>query len=373
MKFTITHRSGFARAGTVATPHGVFETPAFMPVATIGAVKNVSTDELRGTGAQIILANAYHLHLRPGEGIVREMGGLHAFMKWEGPILTDSGGFQVFSLPKLRKVTDEGVAFQSHIDGKKIFLRPRDVVGIQKDLGVDIMMCLDECVPYPCPREAAAQAVERTTRWAHASREAAPEDGRALFAIVQGSIYGDLRERSARELVALGFPGYGIGGLSVGEGQDLMQETLARVAGCLPEEKPRYLMGVGTPQDMLLAIGEGVDMFDCVLPTRNGRNGGVFTWNGRVRIKNARHTGDAGPLDPGCDCLTCRNYCRAYLRHLFVSQEMLGLRLLSLHNLRFFQTLMACARRWIAQGTYDENAKAAVARLDRLDVPGANA
>lgn len=303
---------------------------------------------------------------------MREMGGIHAFMRWEGPILSDSGGFQVFSLPKFRKVTDEGVEFTSHIDGRRLFLRPEDVVRIQKDLGVDIMMCLDECVPYPCGRKEAADAVERTTRWARASREAAPEDGRALFAIVQGSVYDDLREQSARDLVALEFPGYGIGGLSVGEGQELMQETLSRVAGMLPEEKPRHLMGVGTPQDMLLAIGKGVDMFDCVLPTRNGRNGGVFSWNGRVRIKNARHADDAGPLDASCDCVTCRNYSRAYLRHLFVSQEMLALRLLSLHNLRFFQKLLACARRWIAQGTYDEKAKAVVERLDRLDVPGAN-
>ena len=341
-----------------------------MPVATYGAVKGISTDELREAGAEIILSNAYHLHLRPGEDRVKRLGGLHRFMNWQGPILTDSGGFQVFSLATLREVTEDGVAFQSHIDGSRHFLSPEDVVRIQKDLGVDVMMCLDECVPYPVERGRAAEAVRRTTRWARQARECAPEDGRALFAIVQGSVYPDLRLESARDLVALDFPGYAIGGLSVGEGRALMIETLAHTTPALPPDKPRYLMGVGTPQDLLLAIAHGVDMFDCVLPTRNGRNGGVFTWQGRVRIKNARHADDPDPLDPSCGCPTCRRYSRAYLRHLFISQEMLALRLLSLHNIWFFQKLMAVARRWIAQGTFEENAAAAVARLDALDVPG---
>ena len=364
MRFEVLHTDtgSEARCGRVETPHGTFETPAFMPVATQAAVKGISTDELRTTGAEIVLANAYHLHLRPGEKTIRDLGGLHKFMNWNGPTLTDSGGFQIFSLASLNKVTDEGVAFQSHVDGASIFLSPDDAVRIQLDLGTDIMMCLDECVAYPAGREEAEKAVARTTAWARRQRELAPTDGRALFGIVQGSVFEDLRERSARDLVALDFAGYAIGGLSVGEGRALMLRTLEKTAALLPREKVRYLMGVGTPVDLLGAIGLGVDMFDCVLPTRNGRNGGAFTWEGRVRMKNAAHADDPSRLDETCDCATCLGYSRGYLRHLFMTREMLGMRLLSLHNLTFFQKLMGKAREWIRAGVFEKNAGACVSR-----------
>ncbi|MFH0962786.1 MAG: tRNA guanosine(34) transglycosylase Tgt [Planctomycetota bacterium] len=369
MRFTIAHASpkSSARCGRIDTPHGSFATPAFMPIATHAAVKTLSAEELRSLGARILLANAYHLHLRPGEELIRSLGGLHAFMGWSGPILTDSGGFQVFSLAPLRCVRDEGVEFQSHIDGSTVFLSPSDAVRIQLALGSDILMCLDECVPWPVERDRALAAVDRTIRWARLQRPLAPEDGRALFAIVQGGTFPDLRERSARDLVELDFLGYAIGGLSVGEGRSLMLRTLALAAPLLPADRPRYLMGVGAPQDLLASIRCGVDLFDCVLPTRNGRNGCAFTWEGKVRIRNARHAKDPAPLDPSCECFTCRTCSRAYLRHLFLSREMLGLRLLSLHNLFFFQKLMRVVNRWIHTDCFEANAQAVIDRWDRLE------
>jgi queuine tRNA-ribosyltransferase len=349
-----------ARTGRVTTDHGSIDTPAFMPVGTQATVKTLAPDDLRGAGAQIILANTYHLHLRPGQELIREAGGIHSFMSWPGPVLTDSGGYQVFSLADLRKISDEGVSFRSHVDGSSRHLTPESVVDIQLDIGSDIMMVLDHCAEYPCSRETALEAVSRTTGWAERSLERygnrVSRDGyeRVLFGIVQGSVFEDLRERSARELVALDFPGYAIGGLSVGESKEDIYGIAGFTASLLPADKPRYLMGVGFPEDLVEAVARGIDMFDCVMPTRNARNGTVFTSRGRVILKNASNRRDFGPLDPDCDCDTCRNYSRAYLRHLFMAGEMLGPRLATLHSIRFYLHLMEEMRQVIREGLFSQ-------------------
>ncbi len=340
---------GPARLGRWSTPHGVVQTPAFMPVGTIASVKGLLPDQLRGVGVQKILANTYHLALRPGAEIVAELGGLHRFMNWDGPILTDSGGFQVFSLARLSKLTDDQVVFRSHLDGALLELSPERAIRIQELLGADCIMCLDECPAADLPHERIQVAVDRTTNWARRCRDAQRREDQALFGIVQGGVYRDLRERSAAALVELGFPGYAIGGLSVGETPAQMYETLDWTAPLLPVEKPRYLMGVGRPVDLLEAVCRGIDLFDCVLPTRNGRNAMAFTHAGPIRIRNLKYQKDMGPLDPQCDCPACTRFTRAYLRHLFMVNELLGPILLSLHNVAYYQQLMAEIRRAIAE------------------------
>lgn len=329
-----------ARAGEWKTPHGTVQTPAFMPVGTLGTVKGLTPDQLRATGAQKVLANTYHLALRPGAEIVAELGGLHRFMDWDGPILTDSGGFQVFSLAKMSKMTDESVIFRSHIDGSVFDLSPERAIQIQEQLGADCIMCLDECPPHDAALGKMAAAVDRTTAWAARCREAHGRDDQALFGIVQGGTSEEFRNRSANGLLPLDFPGYAVGGLSVGEAPIDMYSTLDFTVPMLPEEKPRYLMGVGRPQDILEGVLRGIDLFDCVMPTRNGRNAMAFTSEGRVKMRNAAHQRDPRPLDPDCDCVACRSFSRAYLRHLFVAKEMLGGILLSIHNVAFYQRLV---------------------------------
>ncbi|HHV98530.1 MAG TPA: tRNA guanosine(34) transglycosylase Tgt [Clostridiaceae bacterium] len=339
-----------ARLGRVHTPHGSFETPVFMPVGTQGTVKGMSPDELKEIDAQIILGNTYHLYMRPGQDIVREAGGLHKFINWDRPILTDSGGFQVFSLSNLRDIKEDGVIFRSHIDGSKHMFTPEKAVEIQTDLGSDIMMAFDECVPYPCEYEYAKKAMERTTRWAKRCKEAHKNtEKQALFGIVQGSVYKDLRVQSARDIVKLDFPGYAIGGLSVGEPAEIMYEMLECTVPELPEDKPRYLMGVGSPDYLVEGAIRGIDMFDCVLPTRIGRNGTVMTSRGRVIVRDAAYARDFTNLDPECDCYVCRNFTRAYIRHLFKANELLGLRLATWHNLYFLINLMKKVRQAIME------------------------
>jgi queuine tRNA-ribosyltransferase len=346
---------GRARRGRITTPHGPVETPAFMPVGTRGTVKGLTPADLRQAGVQMVLANAYHLLLRPGPDLIRDLGGLHGFMAWDGPILTDSGGFQVFSLSQLRTVSEEGARFRSPRDGALHLLSPERAVEIQQALGVDIMHPLDECLGYPASREAAERSLALTLRWARRSQaqHARGLAGRqALFGIVQGGIFEDLRARAAAETVALGFDGYAIGGLAVGEPKSAMRDLTELVAGLLPEGQPRYLMGVGKPGDLVESVARGVDLFDCVLPTRNARNGQGFTADGPVTIKQARHARDPAPLEPGCPCETCRQFSRAYLRHLFLAEELLAPRLLSLHNITFFQRLMQEMRTAITAGAF---------------------
>lgn len=342
------------RLGRITTPHGSFDTPVFMPVGTHAAVKGVTPEELRETGARIILANTYHLYLRPGHEIIKGLGGLHRFMNWDGPILTDSGGFQVFSLGKLRKIDEEGVSFSSHLDGSRYVLTPEGAVGIQEALGADIIMPLDECTPYPAERAYARGSMELTHRWAKRCKDAKAHDGQALFGIVQGGMYKDLRLESVNAIVDIGFDGYSIGGLSVGEEKPLMQEMIAHVAPNLPQDRPRYLMGVGTPEDLVYAVEMGVDMFDCVMPTRNARNGTLFTRRGKLVIKNARYERDPLPLEEDCPCHTCRNYSRAYLRHLYMAGEILSARLNTIHNLHYYADLMKGMREAIGAGRFDE-------------------
>lgn len=325
-----------ARRGRIHTPHGVIETPIFMPVGTQATVKAMKPEDLDGVGAQIILANTYHLFLRPTTPLIQRAGGLHKFMNWEKPILTDSGGFQVFSLGKLRKITEEGVEFRSFIDGSKHFLSPESVMQLEYEIGADIIMAFDECTPYPADREYARKSLERTTRWAKRCKDAWVDPQRqALFGIVQGGMYHDLRRQSAEQLMKIDFPGYGIGGLSVGEPHEMMYDVLDRLTPELPEEKPRYLMGVGDEASLLEGVKLGVDMFDCVLPTRIARNGLALTSQGNVAIKNARYTEDHSPLDPQCDCYCCRNFTKSYLRHLYKTGEILSSILLTTHNLRY--------------------------------------
>lgn len=329
-----------ARAGRWHTPHGTVDTPIFMPVGTQGSVKGVLPDQLRQCGVRKILANTYHLALRPGPDVIEQLGGLHRFMDWDGPILTDSGGFQVFSLARLSKLSDDAVVFRSHIDGSPLELSPERAMAIQQQLGADCIMCLDECPPHPVSRERLEAAVERTTRWARRCRDAHDHPQQALFGIVQGGVDQALRERSAAGLLPLEFPGYAIGGLSVGEAPDLMYQTLDWTTPLLPEHKPRYLMGVGRPEDLVEAVCRGVDLFDCVMPTRNARNALAFTSQGKLRLRNARHASDETRLDPECSCVTCERFSRAFLRHMFKAGEMLGPILLSIHNLKFYQDLM---------------------------------
>jgi queuine tRNA-ribosyltransferase len=340
--FEIIKKDAFskARLGRVETDHGSFTTPAFLPVGTQGSVKSLTPEELVEIGVEAILGNTYHLYLRPGHETIGRLGGLHAFIHWERPILTDSGGFQIFSLGSLQKVSEEGVIFQSHLDGSSHFLTPEKVVEIQKTLGTDIAMVLDECVPYPSPYEYVKASVEQTSRWAKRCLQVKREGDPALFAIVQGGVYRDLREKSVQTLVEMGFQGYAIGGLSVGEPKSMMLDVLAWTIPFLPENTPRYLMGVGTPEDMINAVILGVDFFDCVLPTRNARNGTLFTSSGKISIKQAQYAEDRRPVDEICGCYTCRHYSRAYLRHLYLSKEILSSRLNTIHNLYYYINLL---------------------------------
>ena len=340
-----------ARLGVLDTPHGRIPTPAFAPVGTQATVKALDPRDLRELGADLILGNTYHLYLRPGADIVAEMGGLHGFMSWDGPILTDSGGFQVFSLAEQRKVADDGVTFRSHIDGSKHLFTPEMVVQVQEKLGADIIMCLDECAE-PHDRAYNERALTRTHAWAERCKAAQSREDQALFGIVQGGIFPDLRERSARFLVELGFPGYAIGGLSVGESKDLMYGMLDITVRALPDEKPRYLMGVGAPEDLFEGVARGVDLFDCVLPTRLARNAALFTHSGRINIRNARFQSDPDPIEQGCLCYTCRSFSRAYLRHLFKARELLAYRLASIHNVHFLLQLMRSIRQAVARGEF---------------------
>src|SRR3954463_4503371 len=349
-----TDPSSRARLGRVTTRHGVFDTPAFMPVGTQGTIKGLLPDLVAETKSQIILANTYHLMLRPGEKVVAELGDLHRFMGWAGPILTDSGGFQVFSLSDINKITDEAVTFKSHIDGAMVRLTPQRSIEVQNALGADIIMAFDECPPGDAPIEYQLEAVERTLRWAAMCQEAhaRPED-QSLFAIVQGGTDPALRARCAEHLVAMDFPGYAVGGLAVGEGFEAMVKVLGFVTPLLPETKPRYLMGVGFPRDIIEGVAAGIDQFDCVLPTRNGRNAYAFTAAGAIRLRNARFTADNGPIEDGCDCYACRTFTRGAIRHFFFAGEMLGPILVSLHNIRFFQRLMADLRQSIRDERFD--------------------
>ena len=357
MQFELQARDGAARAGRLSLGHGVVETPIFMPVGTYGTVKAMTPEELIGLGAQIVLGNTYHLMLRPGPDIIGAHGGLHRFMHWHKPILTDSGGFQVWSLGDLRKIREEGVTFRSPINGDKILLTPEISMQVQRALGADIAMVFDECTPYPATVTAAAESMRLSLRWAARSKAAHAGPG-ALFGIVQGGVFPALRTESAAGLLDIGFDGYAIGGLSVGEPKDDMLAMTIHTAALLPSERPRYLMGVGTPGDLVAAVGAGVDMFDCVMPTRNARNGHLFTSQGVVRIRNARHRASTEPLDPRCDCYTCRHYSRAYLHHLDRSNEILGARLNTTHNLAYYLRLMRDARTAVLAGRFTEFTRA---------------
>lgn len=344
-----------ARAGVLNTPHGQIKTPIFMPVGTLATVKAMTVDELVDINAQIILSNTYHLYLRPGHELVAQAGGLHKFMNWQRPILTDSGGFQVFSLGDLNKIGEDGVEFRSHIDGSRHFFTPEKVMEIEAALGADIIMAFDQCPPWPSERDFVVQAVQRTTRWARRCKDSQPHpDRQALFGIIQGGSYRDLREQSAAELIEMDFPGYAIGGLSVGEPKEVMYDVLSWCVDLLPGDKPRYLMGVGSADYLLTGTWFGVDMFDCVLPTRVARNGTAMTSQGKVVVRNASYTRDFGPLDPHCGCQVCKNYSRAYLRHLVKTDEILGHRLLSYHNLYYLLKLMEGARQAIIDGNFVE-------------------
>jgi len=352
-----------ARRGRLHTAHGPVDTPVFMPVGTQGTVKTLEPRDLQAEECQLLLSNTYHLYLRPGHDLIRELGGLHRFMGWDRAILTDSGGYQVLSLAALRRLTEEGVTFQSHLDGSRHFLSPEKAVEIQRALGVDIMMALDECPPHGADREYHQASMERTLRWAARCRAALPGGEPALFGIVQGGTFLDLRARSAEETARIGFPGYALGGLGIGEGPDAMYAVVAHTLAALPSDAPRYLMGVGTPQDLLECIARGVDMFDCVLPTRNARNGTLFTRTGRLNIKGAAYARDERPADPGCGCYTCRHFSRAYLRHLYVAKEILGLRLNTIHNLHYYLDLMRQARQAIEAGCFAAWKDTTLARL----------
>jgi len=349
-----------ARLGKLKTGHGIVNTPAFMPVGTQGTVKGLTVQDLKTCGAEIVLSNVYHLSLRPGQKILEEAGGLHRFMAWDGPILTDSGGYQVFSLAELRKVTDEGVIFSSHIDGAIHHLTPENVIAFQQAIGSDIVIPLDECVRYPCEREKAEEAVRRTTHWAQRSKDAFTlslskgERRPLLFGIIQGATYPDLRRASVEQIIPIGFDGHALGGFCVGEPRELMFELLSQVVEFLPADKPRYLMGVGEPLDLIEAVAAGVEMFDCVVPTRHGRNGLAYTWQGRLNLRHAACATDPRPVEADCQCEVCRTYSRMYIRHLFQTRELLGMRLLSFHNLWFFCKLMASIRQAITEQRLNE-------------------
>ncbi len=373
MNFELTGRDGRARSGLISTSRGIIHTPAFMPVGTNGTVKAVSPDELKEMGAEVILANTYHLYLRPGHDVIRSVGGLHRFMNWDRPILTDSGGFQVYSLAALRRIEEDGVHFKSHIDGSMHFIGPQKAMEIQSALGSDIAMVFDECTPYPASYEYALNSLKLTTAWARQCKEIwrgwsngvmeknktqysntpTLQYSRALFGIVQGGMYKDLRKRSLEELLEIGFDGYAVGGLSVGEPKEEMYEMINYIGPLLPEDRPRYLMGVGDLMDIVAAVEAGFDMFDCVMPTRNARNGTLFTSEGRISIKRAEYRFDSRPLDRECGCYTCRNYSRAYLRHMFLSREILSMRLNTIHNLYFYLTFFKKMRDAISRGGFD--------------------
>lgn len=341
-----------ARRGEVETKHGIIQTPVFMPVGTQATVKSVTPENLKEMGAQIILGNTYHLYIRPGHELIEQFGGLHGFMNWDLPILTDSGGFQIFSLQELAKITEEGAAFRSHLDGSKLFLSPEDAVMVQEALGSDIMMCLDTCIPQPADRKITIEKTNLTSRWAQRCRQAHVRKDQLLFGIVQGGMYPELREQSAKDLIDIGFDGYAIGGLSVGETKEQMREMTEATVEHLPADYSRYLMGVGTPEDLVEGVWRGVDMFDCVMPTRNARNGTMFTSRGKVVIKNSRYREDHEPLDDRCLCYTCRNYSKAYLRHLFVSREILSYHLNTIHNLHYYLHLMSDMRKAIEKDNF---------------------
>jgi queuine tRNA-ribosyltransferase len=369
---SIDHKDGKARAGVLATPHGPVRTPAFMPVGTAGAIKGVTPDHVKSAGAEMVLANTYHLLLRPGPETVAALGGVHGMMAWDGPILTDSGGYQVFSLSDLRRIDDEGATFQSHIDGSTVHLTPRLAIQAQRLLGADVIMQLDECPPGPAPKDAVASAVRRSAAWAAICkgewlREPPLRHEQALFGIQQGGMFADLRAQSAAALVELDLPGYAVGGLSVGEGHEAMLGVLEHIDAQLPADRPRYLMGVGEPRDILAGVRAGIDMFDCVLPTRNGRNAQAFTFGGRVRLRNARWSADANPLEEGCDCYACKHFSRGTLRHLFAAKEMLGPTLVSIHNLRFFSRFMESIRDAIAAGAFERRAADMMERMHGKD------
>lgn len=353
-----------ARLGKMITAHGRVDTPVFMPVGTRGTVKGLTPSQLRDAGARILLGNTYHLALRPGADVVARQGGLHRFMSWDAPILTDSGGYQVFSLEDLRQLGDDGVRFRSHIDGQWLDLTPEIAIDIQEKLGADVIMCFDECPRSDAEESVLVDAVNRTTRWARRCKQAHQRSDQALFGIIQGGLNRELREQSARELIELDFPGYAIGGLSVGETPEMMMGVLDYTAPMLPIDKPRYLMGVGRPEDLVEAVARGIDMFDCVMPTRNGRNATAFTSMGRVKMRNACHAEDDRPLDPACDCYTCATFSRSYLRHLFLVDEMLGPILLSLHNVAFYCGLMKKIRESLAEGRFAQFRASALAAFD---------
>ena len=353
MKFTLHNKDGKARRGTLTFDRGTVETPAFMPVGTYGTVKGMKTEEIKALGAEIILGNTFHLMLRPGTDIIEQHGTLHDFINWDKPILTDSGGFQVFSLGKMRKITEEGVKFSSPVNGEKIMLTPERSMEVQRSLGSDIVMIFDECTPYPATYTDAKLSMELSLRWAQRSKDAHGDNPSALFGIVQGGMYEELREVSVNGLKSIGFDGYAIGGLSVGEPKEDMIRILDHTAPLIPEDKPRYLMGVGKPEDLVEAVRRGIDMFDCVMPTRNARNGHLFTSTGVVKIRNASNKTDTGPIDPECDCYTCKNYSRAYLHHLDKCKEILGSQLNTIHNLHYYQKVMKGLRDAIEQGQLD--------------------
>jgi queuine tRNA-ribosyltransferase len=374
IEFNLLKQEGAARRGRLAMDRGVIETPAFMPVGTYGTVKAMTPEELDSLGAQIILGNTFHLMLRPGTEVIGAHGGLHNFMHWQNPILTDSGGFQVFSLAAMRKITEEGVRFQSPIDGSPVRLTPEDSMDVQRALGSDIAMCFDDCTPWPATEEQARDSMERSMRWAARSHahyyRSDPEPPRGnLFGIIQGGMYAPLRQASLESLLEVGFPGYAIGGLAVGEPEEVRLAVIEAVEPFIPRDRPRYLMGVGRPEDLIAAVARGVDMFDCVMPTRHARNGHLFTATGVLNIRNAAHTTDTGPIDPECGCYTCRNYSRAYLRHLDKCNEILGARLNTLHNLYFYLDLMRQLRRALDEGRFAAFARETLARRQDSAIP----
>lgn len=349
----ILKEEGRARLGIVRTQHGDIDTPVFMPVGTQGIVKATSPRDLKEMGVRIILANAYHLYLRPGDALIQEMGGIHRFAGWNGAVLTDSGGYQIFSLGVLREIREDGVLFQSHIDGSRHFLTPEKVIRIQENIGADIIMCLDECIPYPSSYEYTKSSVGLTSRWARRCKEAKKPDDSMLFGIVQGGFYKDLRLKSAQELIDIDFNGYALGGLSVGEPKSIMWEMIDTVVDVLPPNKPKYLMGVGFPEDIVEGVYRGIDMFDCVIPTRHARNGSLFTREGRINIKHARYTNDESPIDERCTCYTCRTFSRAYLRHLFVSHELSSYFLNTVHNIFYYNNLLKTIREALQTGSFE--------------------
>lgn len=351
VKFKLIKTDNNARLGQIHTPRGIINTPAFIPVGTNATVKAMCQNELKDLGAEIILSNTYHLYLRPGHDVIKKLGGLHKFMNWHGPVLTDSGGFQVFSLSPLRKINDDGVTFKSHLDGSTHFITPEIVMEIQGALGADIAMAFDECIPYPSSREYTVKSLALTTKWARRCLDARDKN-QALFAVVQGGTYNDLRRQSAEELVDMDFDGYALGGLSVGEPKEIMYEVFNHTTPILPHDRPRYLMGIGDLNDVLEAVSAGIDMFDCVMPTRNARNGTLFTSRGRISIKREEFKADQSPLDPDCECYTCKNYSKAYLRHLFMNKEILSMRLNTLHNLHFYLEFFRKMREAIENETF---------------------